>query len=272
MSGSQQKRSQRDHFLTVVDHEIRTLLRTPALVALGVAFGVLVVAAGWLGGTSAYVPLSLALLTPLEILIPALVVAFAYRAILNDREHGELAVLQMYPVSDLTYVIGVYVGRLVALLVVVLVPTFLAGLLVPVTGTEADPLATHTGLDSPVLYLRFVVLTGLFTAVVTGVIIALSSMARTSRQGFALALALVIGLSIGFDLAVIGGMASGLLSNESLWVALAVSPNSAYRGLVMAMVVEPVTVTESIAAPPLANIVSLSVWLLGSIYLAIRSL
>lgn len=259
------------HLRTVVRRELQTILRTRSVAVLGAVYAGLVIGMTWYGETNSYVPLVLTLLTPLELLIPAFTAALTYRAFASDRDRGELSIVQTYPVSKLPYVAGVYIGRLGVLLVLVLVPIMVAGGLVSLNSVESTFLATHSGLDSPILFFRFVVLTGLFTAVVTAIVLAVSAGARSTGRGLTIAIVAVLMLAVGLDLAVVLGLVGDYLPDESVWWVLSASPNSAYRGLVMALVIDPVAMTEARPAQVAANLVGLFLWWTGPLLFAMRS-
>ena len=255
----------------VVARELRTVARTRTFGLLAAALAAVVVAIAWVGGgvRAGYVPAVVDLLTPLELLVPIVAVAFGYRAILGDRRRGELDVLETYPLSARELVVGVYVGRALALTVAVVVPLVVVGLGV-VLAREA-PLAiyaTHAGADSPLLYARFVVLTAAFALTMLAVAVAVSALVGGSRSALALAVLALVVLLVGLDLALVAGLASGVLGESSLVHALAVSPLSAYRGLVFETVVLTAAGTGPRVASPGASLVGLLVWTVGSLAVA----
>ncbi|MFB6155593.1 MAG: ABC transporter permease [Haloferacaceae archaeon] len=259
-----------DRTAAVTEREFRTVLRTRAYAVLGAGFLVLTVAMAWTGGATGYVPLTLDLLTPTEVLVPALALAFGYRSILGDEERGELDVVRTYPVSRWGYVLGVYLGRATALLTVVLVSLLLAAGLVPlVGGAQSSVIASHAGADSALLYLRFVVLTAVFALVVLAVALAISAGASSTRAAIALGVALLVALAVGLDLGVVAGLASGVVGDSELAYVLALSPNSAFRGLVLESVVSAVTTPSVRAAAPLANVTGLLAWFTASLLVAV---
>ena len=257
-----------DQFVTVFRRELRTLWRTRSIWILAVGFLGLTLGTALLGGASGYVPLSLSLLTPLELLLPVLTVAFGYRAVLADRERGELRILRTYPIESETFTGGVYAGRLAGLLSIVVGSLLITGVLVPLVRPSPAVLTRTGGLDSPLLYLRFVVLTAVFAAVLLAVMVLLSSTVRNARRGLVLSVILVITLAVGFDLAIILGLAGNLLAPESIPWYLAMSPVSAYRGLVLSYVVSPAVTTSVEPAAPLVSIASLLLWFVFSLMTA----
>ncbi len=228
-----------DDLLDIAQREFLTVVRTPTLLLLGAGYVVLVTVIAWLGVAGAYVALVLDLVTPIEVLVPVLAFAFGYRAILADRESGELETLRTYPVSRADYVGGVYLGRAVAVLAVVLTGLLASAVLVPLqTGRELSFTASHATVDSPALYLRFVLLTAVFALVALAIALLVSAAARSNRSGLALAVGAVVALVVGLDSAVAVALTGGLLSGDPT-ALLALSPNSAFRALVFGLSVAP---------------------------------
>lgn len=258
--------------LAVATRELRTVARTPALVAISVAFIVSVLGVAW-AGTGAgggFVPLTLDLLTFVEVLVPLLSVAFGYRSILGDRRTGELDVLRTFDVHRVAYVGGVYLGRALALVTLVVASLLGVGLLVPfLTADIPTFLAINEAVDSGVRYVRFVVLSAVFTLVVLAATIAISAATRTLRGALALAVALVLALVLGFDTALVAGLAGGAISDNGLAVLVATSPNSAYRGLVLSAAVGVVGGTDVAAGSPVLNLAGLTTWWLLSVSVAV---
>lgn len=260
-----------DQVPTVIDRELRAVRRNRALLGLIVALAGVVVAVARLRGAG-YIPLALDLVTVLEFLIPVIAFALGYRALLDDAVRGELDMLRTCPISRSTLVVGVFLGRAIGLLLGVVGSLLIAGAIVSVVGgPRSTVLATHAGADSPLLFLRFVVLSAVFALVALAVALAVSALAQSTRQALALAGTLLIALVVGVDLGVIGGLAGGVIPEGSLEPLLAVSPNSAYRGLVLETVVSPVSTGDVRAANPLASAVGLAIWLVGSLAVAIRT-
>lgn len=247
-------------FTAVFERELRALARSRAVWLLAVGFFALIVAIAVLGGQAGYVPLVLALLTPVEVLVPVLVVALGYRAILGDRLRGELKVLDTFPITPIRYGLGVYCGRLAVALGILVVTLLAAGFVVPLSGGTPNVLAQSGGLDSPVYYARFVALTMVFAGVVLAITLLISSVARSARRGLVSAVGLLLVVVIGFDLVVIAGVGQGWIVERGLAGALAASPLSAYRGLVMTYAVEPAVTMPVRAASPIASVFSLAVW------------
>ncbi len=255
----------------VFARELWTVTRTRTFGLLAAALAAVVLAIAWVGGgiRGGYIPAVVDLLTPLELLVPIVAVAFGYRAILGDRRRGELDVLDTYPLTARELVLGVYLGRALALTAAVVVPLVVVGLGVVVA--QEEPLATyasHAGADSPLLFARFVVVTALFALTMLAVAVAVSALVGGSRTALALAVLALIALLVGFDLALVAGLASGALSDSSLIHALAVSPLSAYRGLVFETVVLTATGTGPRVASPAASALGLFVWTVGSLAVA----
>ena len=265
---SVERRAAVARFLAVLEREYTTLLRTRSLLALALGFAVVVVGLAWVAGTTGYVPATLNLLTPVEVLVPALAVAFGYEAVLGDRTRGELDVVRTYPLDRREYLLAVYVGRATCLLFAVLVPLFLvAGLVAATGGARTSVLASHAGADSFVLYVRFVVLTALLALVSLAVAVAVSAAAGGRRSAVALGLGAVFALVVGVDLAVVAGIGVAF-PPDALPVVLALSPTGAYRGLVLGSVLDVALAEAPSAGVPLLSLAGLLAWLVGSLALA----
>lgn len=255
----------RDQLVTVLWREFRTLRHSREYVALTVGFGALLVGVVAYSGARAYVPLSMTLLPILELLVPVLAAALGYRPIVGDRERGELAVLRTYPVSRAKYVLGVYLGRLAALLAAVVVPLSLLALAVPLSRVRTR-FAQPAGLDSPVLYLRFIVLTAVFAAVMLAILTLLSALSGRTRRGYVGVVALLLALVLGADLLAVVGLAS---FGPGWAHVAAASPNGAYRSLVVALVLKPVTTTPLAGTAPALSALLLVSWLVGALIVAV---
>jgi ABC-type transport system involved in multi-copper enzyme maturation permease subunit len=257
--------SRATRLLAVVDREVATVIRTRAYAVVAVGYAAIVLGLGLQGG-GGFVPLTVDLLTPVELLVPPVATAFGYRAVIADTEGKEIEALRSYPLSRSSYVLGVYLGRLAAVMVVVVTPLLLVGLLVPGTaGQGSSVVASHETAGSVLLYLRFVVLSAVFAAVVLATAVAVSTVARTGRTALALAVALVVVLVIGADLGIVAALAGGLVRDQGLALLIAASPASAFRGLVLGSVVSVVASETVRAGSALANIVGLGTWLVGSL-------
>ena len=224
---------------SVFRRELATAVRTPGYGVL--AFGLLVVLGGLVavggGGGTGFVPTVIDLLLPTEVLVPLLAVALGYRALLSDTAAGELAVIRTYPVGVASYVLGVLLARLVALFVIVVVPFALVGGYVWLTAApDTGIYATHAGVDSPLLYVRFVALVFLLGAAFLSLSAALSAVASTRRSALALALLALVAGVLGGDLAILRSLAAGA-SPAGISTQLALTPNGAFRGLVFETVI-----------------------------------
>lgn len=253
---------------TLVRRELTTaVLRAPYL-GLGVALFATVLGIVLAGGglSVGYVSVVVDLLMPIQLLVPVVAMAFGYRAILDDHRRGELDVLKTYPVSAWQVVIGVYVGRAIGLVAVVVVS--LLAVMVPVAAT--DPVrsifyATHSGADSPLLYLRFVVLSVGFALAILAIALAISALATSTRTALAAVAVSLFVLLFGLDLALVFGLANGLVGESSLVHSLAFSPLGAFRGLVLETTVAATSGTGPRAAAPLSSLVGLLAWSVGSL-------
>ena len=257
------------YVLDVAQREFQTVLRTPMLLLLAAGYILLVGGIAWLSASGAYLALTLDLLTPVEVLVPVIAFAFGYRALLGDRESGELETIRTYPIYSGGYVVGVYVGRAVAVLSVVLGGLFASAVVVPLSqDTQLSVIASHATVDSPALYLRYVLLTALFALVVLAVALLVSAAARSTRGGLALATGTVIVLVVGLDSAFVGSLARGIISPDHVTSLLALSPSSAYRSLVFALSVAPAGVSVPSGSSVLTGGLGLAGWLVGALALA----
>ena len=257
-----------ERFVRVVQRELQTLARTRSVWAMAIGFFGVTLGTTFLSGAGGYVPISLSLVTPMELLVPVLAAGLGYRAILADRERGELHVLRTYPIAPETFIGGVYIGRLVVLLCILIGSLLITGFLVPLSKPSPAALTQTAGLDSPLLYLRFVILTAVFSGVVLAVLVLLSTLVRNARRGLIVTILLASTVAIGFDLLIILGLAGQLISADSLPWYLALSPGSAYRGLVMTYVVAPAVTTVVGLTIPLLSTMSLCLWTFISLVLA----
>ncbi|MFP8953756.1 ABC transporter permease [Natrialbaceae archaeon A-arb3/5] len=252
----------------LVTRELKTLARTRTFSLLGVTLAAVLLGIAWVSGSvrAGYVPTVVDLLTPLELLVPVVAIAFGYRAIASDEQRGELDILDTYPVTARELVFGVYIGRAVGLLAVIIIPL---GLVASATAyLHEEPIelyATHASADSPILFVRFIVLTALFALAVLAVAIAISALASGTRGALGLSVVTLVILLVGLDLALVYGLASGYIGDSSLVDAIAISPLSAYRGLVFETVVVTAAGTGPRAASPISSVLGLTVWTIASL-------
>ena len=257
---------------SVFHRELATIRRSRAYLGLAGGFLMAVVGLTLFGGgvATGYVPLVVDLLTYVEVLVPAVAFALGYRAVLDDRTNGELAVMRTFPLSRASYVAGVFAARGLALAALVVVPLAVVGVLAFLQPEQAGSIyATTTGADSPVLYVRFVALTVLYGLVSLAAAVAVSATARSVRSGVVVAVLAVAVLSLGADLLLLGGLARGAVGDGALGTTLVLSPASAYRGLVMTSVVGATTAGATLVSP-LAAAGSLVAWAAGLLAVAVR--
>jgi len=147
------------------------------------------------------------------------------RAALRRRASGELAVIRTYPVRVSEYVAGVLLARTVALVAVVGVPYAVVGAGSGLTvAPDTGIFATHAGIDSPVLYLRFLAFVLLLGAAYVSLAAAVSALAASRRSAIALGvLALVAGV-LGGDLLLLRSLGGGA-SPATISGSLALAPN-----------------------------------------------
>jgi len=264
--------SARTQFRALFVRELRTVVRTRVylLVALGIwALVVALVASGG-GGESGYLPAVVDLLLPFELLVPAVAIAVGYRSIVADLERGELSVLESYDVPTGVYVAAIYAGRAIALTAMLVGGLVIVAVLIALSaGPDTGIYATHTGVDSPVLFGRFVVLTVIYGLTMLGLVVLASVLARSTRAALALAAGGVVLVVAGGDALVIFGLREEWFAADSLFGALATVPNSAYRGLVFETVVGVASGVDSGYADPRLSALGLLGWLGGSLALAV---
>jgi ABC-2 type transport system permease protein len=259
-------------FGAVAWRELSTIVRTRSYLLLAV--GLLVVFAGTIraggGLEGGYIPTAVDLLLPLELLVPLVAVALGYRAFGGDND--DRSVLLTYPISKPTLVGGVFVGRLVGLAAIISAPLTVLGITVSwISGSESRVFAVQSGVDSPILFVRFIALTGCFGAVVLAMAMAASVLVRAGRAALAAATAVLVAVVAGGDLLVLIGLTSDALGDDLLGTALAVSPNTAYRGLVLDVVVG-VATDQGGAIDVSAAVIGLAGWLLASLSIVVAGL
>lgn len=257
--------------VAIAQREFETVVRTRLLLVFAAGYLLLSVGLAWLVAGGSYVGLVLDTLLPTEALVPVLAFAMGYRSIVADRERGEIDTLRTYPVTRARYVAGVYLGRAVTVLAVVLLGLAGSGALVALVGDpETSIIATHATADSPLLYLRFAVLTAMFALVVLGVALLVSAAARSSRGALALAAVAVLGLVVGIDSGLVGALSGGLVSPDGVTWLLALSPNSAYRALVFEFCVAPIGAAVPSGPAALPSVLGLAGWLIATVLGAAR--
>lgn len=256
---------------TIVRRELSTAVGRRTYLALWFGFVGVLLGITWFGGGlhAGYVSTIIDLLTPLELLIPVFGFMLGYRAILDDKRRGVLDVFRTYPVSAWQIVTGVYIGRAIGLAAVV--SSALSVLIYPIMLTDSQQYlfyATHTGGDSIGHFLRFIVLTVAFALVMLAVAIAISALVGTTRTAIAALGLTLFGLLFAADIGLVFALSRGILAEESLVSSLAISPLSAYRGLVIETTVIATAGTGPRTASPLASALGLFVWWLGSLLVA----
>jgi len=222
-----------DAFWAVFAREVRgaSRSRTYLLLALALTLVVFGLAQAGNGPSAGYIPTVVDVLLVVEVLVPAVAFAVGYRAIADDAVRGTLDVLATYPLPPWAYVIGVYAGRAVALLTVVLVPLTILGVAVAaMAGPATTVFATHRGVDSPLLFVRFLALTAAFALTALAIAVAISALADSRRRAILLALVGLLVVVVGADVTVFRAMTGGV--DVGLDTLLGLSPASAYRGLV----------------------------------------
>jgi ABC-type transport system involved in multi-copper enzyme maturation permease subunit len=259
---------------TVFRRELVTVRRTPGYVVLAV--GLLIVLGGLAavggGGGTGFVPAVVDLLLPTEILVPLLAIVLGYRALLTDTTSGEFAVIRTYPVSTVDYVLGVLLARIAALVAIVGVPFALVGLYVWLTAApDTGIFATHSGVDSPLLFVRFLAFVLLLGTAYLSLSAAVSALASSRRSAIALGLlALLVGV-LGGDLAILRSLSGGASPSEIPGL-LALTPNGAFRGLVFEHVIGVAFAPDGGFVQTGRAVGSLVSWILAGIVVAVTTL
>jgi Cu-processing system permease protein len=255
-----------DDVLAIAQREFETVLRTRLLLAFAGGYVVLTAGLAWLVASGSYVGLVLDTVTPTEALVPVLAFAVGYRSIVADRERAEIDTFRTYPISRWRYVGGVYLGRAVPLVTVLLVGLSIPGAITALSGgDEISIIASHATADSPLLYLRFVVLTVAFGLVVLGVALFVSAAARSTRGALALAAGAVLALILGFDVGLAATVTGGLVSPDGLTWLLGLSPTSAYRALVFEFCVAPIGAAVPVGPAVVPSGLGLVGWLVATL-------
>lgn len=254
----------------VAEREFQTVIRTPAYWLLAVGAVAVVGGLTLLGGTSGYLPLVLDLLWPLEVLVPLLAFAFGYRAILGDRERGELDTIRTYPISRYRFATGVFLGRAVALLAVVVLTLAVAGAVVASSDpNRVERIAAHGTADTPLLLARLVGIVALYALAALGAAIAASAAAGSARTGLVMGTLSVAVIVVGLDGVLVAGVATGVLPVHLVTPLSALSPTSAFRGLVFSLVVSPAGAIDVPVGPGVGLAVAgLLGWLIAGVAVA----
>jgi ABC-2 type transport system permease protein len=263
-----------DRLFVVANREIRKVVRDRTLLLVAAGFFAVVAGIGGVatGAPGGYVSLTLDLLAPVEVLVPTVAFAFVYQSVRGDDARGELDVLRTYPVTRVEYVLGVFVGRTVAVLPVVLLSLGVAGALVA-TGATAPVsfFASHAAGDTPVVYARFALFTALYALVALALALAVSAATRSARQALGAAVAALLALAVLLDLAVLSLVSGGVVGPDALGWVVGLSPASAYRGLVYEFAVVPALASRPSVATASPAVSALSLFLWGTAGLALTT-
>lgn len=259
----------------LVRRELSTTLRLRTYVGLWLGLTGILLSIAWLGGgfRTGYTSMIVDLLTPLELLVPVVAFAFGYRAVLDDRRRGILDVLRTYPLSSWQVVAGAYIGRAVGLVAVL--SASLLFLVLP--ALFSNPYrsvfyATHAGGNSIGLFVRFILLTVCFALVVLAISVAVSALVSTTRSAVLFAGLSLLAVLFVADIALVFGLSRGIIGDGSLVGSLAISPLSAYRGLVLETTITATDGTGPRTADPLASAAGLCVYGVGALAVAARAI
>lgn len=255
--------------------EVTTVLTTRAFALFVGSLAVLLAGLVWVSGAAAsgYLPTAVDLLPALELLVPLLAFTVGYRALLDDRRRGELAVLSTFPVSRATVVASVLVGRGIALavgIVAALLPTM--ALVWTLSGPGTQLIATHSSTDSAILFVRLISATTLFGLAALSVAVAVSAVASGTRHAAATLVGLWLTLTAAVDLGLVEALGKDLVGTTGVLAILAISPSGAFRGLVLQTVVDIATAGAVQAAAPIASVAGLLAWLLSGYAVATYSI
>ncbi|CDK38766.1 copper ABC transporter permease [Halorubrum sp. AJ67] len=152
------------------------------------------------------------------------------------------------------------------------VPFALVGLYVWITATpDTGIFATHSGVDSPLLFVRFLAFVLLFGTAYLSLAAAVSALASSRRSAIALGLlALLVGV-LGGDLAILRSLAGGM-SPEEIAGAITLTPNGAFRGLIFEHVIGVAFTPDGRFVQTSRAVGSLVVWILAGIAVAVTTL
>jgi ABC-2 type transport system permease protein len=255
----------------VAQRELETVLRTRLLIAFAAAYVAVTVGLSALVAGGSYAGLVLDVLGPTEALVSVLAFGIGYRSIVADRERGEVETLRTYPITRLEYVLGVYVGRAVPVVALVLLAAAGSGLTVLFGGGDGQSvIATHATADSPVLFGRYAVLTVLFALVVLAIALLVSAAARATRAAIGLAGVALLALVVGLDTGLIAALSGGVVSADGITWLLALSPTSAFRALVLEFAVAPIEATIPTGPAVVPSLSGLLAWLVAALAGAAR--
>lgn len=258
----------------LVRRELSTTLRLRTYVGLWLGLAGILLSIAWLGGgfRTGYTSMIVDLLTPLELLIPVVAFAFGYRAVLEDRRRGILDVLRTYPLSSWQVVAGAYIGRAVGLVAVLSASLLFLVLPALFSNTYRSVFyATHAGGNSIGLFVRFILLTVCFALVVLAISVAVSALVSTNRSAVLFAGLSLLAVLFVADIALVFGLSRSIIGDGSLVGSLAISPLSAYRGLVLETTITATDGTGPRAADPLASAAGLCVYGVGALAIAARA-
>lgn len=257
---------------TVFRRELATVARTQAYVVLATglfaaALGVVTVGGG---ADAGFVPAVVDLLLPIELLVPLAAVLLGYRALYADLASGEFAVIRTYPVGATAYVAGVLFARITAFFLLVGVPlTLIGGIVWATASPDTGIYATHRGIDSPIVYVRFLALALALGVPYLTLAAAGSALAASRRGALAIAAAVLVVGVVGGDLVLLRGLGSGAVAPGGLATALAGTPNGAFRGLAFEHVVGIAFAPDGGFVDSYVAVASLVAWSLAGLLAAV---
>jgi ABC-2 type transport system permease protein len=108
-----------------------------------------------------------------------------------------------------------------------------------------------------------------FGAAVLSVAVAVSAVSGTVRTALALAVLVWVAVALGADLGVIAGVVTESLGDEAVVWLTSLSPNTAFRGLVLETVVGVASGGVRATSVP-ASVLSLVLWTVAPLVVAVR--
>ena len=264
--------SQIERFLTVYEREFATIVRNRVYGLIALGFVLSILSLTLIGSMSGYVVVVLNLLVPLEVLVPVLCAAFGYRTLLADRESGELDILRTYPLRGTVHIAGILFSRAVPVVLAIIGAFVFVGVLISVIneGAGGQYLLRRTTYNGVVLFVRFAFLTSVAAIVFLVIVTAISAAASQSQRVVVLAVFLVFGIAIGFDLVIVNGFVETTFGLRVPPWTLALTPTSAYRGLVLEFVVKPASASPTRSGSAVLNILGLGIWFVGSLFASVH--
>lgn len=213
---------------TVMRKELRDALSNWWLLLYAGLFSVLALGLSYLGqrnlgslGFENFSRTTASLLNLCLLLAPLIALSLGAGAIAGERDRGTLAYLLSQPLSRTELLLGKFAGLLLSISLATVSGFGLAGIVIALNGSAMD---VRT-------YLLFLGLVLALIAVMTGLGLLASVIARTRVQALGLGLLVWVVAVLFFDLVLIGGVAAASLSGQGLLLALLANPVEVVRVL-----------------------------------------